>query len=154
MESNTSGDVFPERLLQSKRWRPTGPPLGPLFDYMHTLKSHLNSAMVCTVVGTSNRRTSLVAAWTDQAKRLGIPFILRMAAGEGPTVDTEILLLAIANANGCVSICSDCVTAPGLSSGSPMPMYTALVRGGWKKVGNRATASIVGVCTVRRRIWC
>lgn len=91
---------------------------------------HLNSAMVCTVVGTSNRRTSSVAACTDHAKRDGMPCILLIAAGEGPTVLTEILLLAMANACGCVSSSNERLTATGLSSGSPIPMYTALVREG------------------------
>lgn len=92
--------------------------------------SHLNSAMVCTVVGTSNRRTSSVAACTDHANLDGMPFIFLIAAGEGPTVLTEILLLAMANACGCVSSSKDCLTATGLSSGSPIPMYTTFVRGG------------------------
>lgn len=86
------------------------------------LRPHLNSVIVCMVVGTSNRRTSSVAACTDHAKRDGIPFIRRTAPGEGPTVDTEILLFAMANVWGCVSTSRERVTANGLSSGSPIPM--------------------------------
>lgn len=88
--------------------------------------------MECLVVGTSNLRTSSVAAWTDHANLAGMLRIFLIAAGEGPTVLTEILAFAMANALGCVSTSKERDTAAGLSSGSPIPMYTTLFNGGWR----------------------
>lgn len=94
------------------------------------LLSHLSSSIECAVVGTSDFRTSSIAAWTDHAKRAGIASILLIAAGEGPTVLTEILPFAMANACGCVMTSSECDTAEGLSRGSPIPINTTFVKGG------------------------
>eukprot|EP00962_Isochrysis_galbana_P012772 scaffold3617_cov119-Isochrysis_galbana.AAC.8 len=80
----------------------------------------------CVVVGTSCRRLASSAAWTDQASMPGRPAAATMAAGDGPTVETDTLVRASWKHSWSVRRRTARRTAAGLLSGSPMPMKTTL----------------------------
>mmetsp|Transcript_22679 Transcript_22679/g.73390 ORF Transcript_22679/g.73390 Transcript_22679/m.73390 type:complete len:248 (-) Transcript_22679:506-1249(-) len=89
-------------------------------------KASRSSTMECVVVGTSCRRLASSAAWTDQASMPGRPAAATMAAGDGPTVETDTLVRASWKHSWSVRRRTARRTAAGLLSGSPMPMKTTL----------------------------
>eukprot|EP00967_Tisochrysis_lutea_P124284 scaffold207704_cov33-Tisochrysis_lutea.AAC.3 len=108
-------------------------------------KASRSSVIVCRVVGTSRRRSTSLAACTDQASRAGNGLSARIVLGEVPTVETHTCRLKRPKPRGFTRALSASETPPRLSPGSPIPIKTTLRTGG--KPHSRATRTAACTCS-------